>query len=582
MKQNRLFRKFMATFCCFVLLPFMLVLFFLLQSANRLQLENDIKQNDNIAAQTVNAIRQQSELAENMCKTVTQNQNLTSFLDKEYETTPDLLYYSTTIRDFVKVTNGVSDIKLRIYLSNDSIPMGFGIFFPMSYIESSDELCAFLNSQQEAVWLNGRFDQAVYAYQRTGRDDAWHYFLKIQTGSHLTGVIEATVPQSVYSVANTFSETVLEPVRLSGCYLYNYSGLPVSESTVENFPSGEPIFHDRELVYSKYELPNGPFDVIIVTRRSQTTAVNATLALLLPMLFVVMMVAFFAYTRRTFRDIHACLDGMETAIENNFVQPASSESLPLIQALQRNDEIGTLARRISYLLTQIQILLAQKIQQQTAAKEAALLALQHQINPHFLYNTMEVFSSRMELAGLYEESDAISAFCRMLRYSMNTKDLMTTLSDEICQVKYYLAIQHLRNIPFDVVFDIPDPLKKERSIRFLLQPFVENSFKYRGNADPLRIFISARKMDSRIELLIQNNGEPLSLQRLNELNERFENGDASMKTNGEHIGLNNINARLKLFYGDDHFIRAECDGEITAFRFCIECCSPHPDPPAAL
>ena len=73
-----------------------------------------------------------------------------------------------------------------------------------------------------------------------------------------------------------------------------------------------------------------------------------------------------------------------------------------------------------------------------------MLALQHQINPHFLYNTMEVFSARMELAGLYEESGAIAAFCRMLRYNMNTKALMSTLEEEIGQVKYFAAIQRER------------------------------------------------------------------------------------------------------------------------------------------
>ncbi len=82
---------------------------------------------------------------------------------------------------------------------------------------------------------------------------------------------------------------------------------------------------------------------------------------------------------------------------------------------------------------QIQILqemrtsLEKEVKQQTITKEAQLSALQHQINPHFLYNTMEIFSSRIELSGLYEESDAISAFCRMLRYNINTKDLMSTI-----------------------------------------------------------------------------------------------------------------------------------------------------------
>ena len=88
-------------------------------------------QNENLAAQVVNAVSQQTELAQNMCKSVLQNQSILNFFDKEYSSSSDLLYYRTTIYEFVKTTNGMSDIKLRVYLENDSIPMGFGVFYPV-------------------------------------------------------------------------------------------------------------------------------------------------------------------------------------------------------------------------------------------------------------------------------------------------------------------------------------------------------------------------------------------------------------------------------------------------------------------
>ena len=175
----------------------------------------------------------------------------------------------------------------------------------------------------------------------------------------------------------------------------------------------------------------------------------------------------------------------------------------------------------------------------------------------------------MELAGLYEESGAISAFCHMLRYNMNTQDLMVTLKDEIQQVKYYLAIQKIRRIPFEINFNIPDALLSERCIRFLLEPFVENSFKYRSPSGKLKISILAGKTDRGIEIRIGNNGETLAKERVSELNERFQNALPSMETRGEHIGLNNINARLKLFYGDEYFIHVESAGGYTEFCFLI-------------
>lgn len=577
MKQNRLFKKFITIFLCFVLLPFMLLLLVLFWQSNHLQLGNDIAQNEKLTLQTVNSVRQQTELAENMCKTVIQNQNLINFLDKQYETVPDLQYYRTTIRDFVKVTNGVSNIKLHIFLENDTIPMGFGIFYPMEYINPTQEFTDFYTSEAEANWFQDQEENPITKMHLPNHGKSYHYMHKIMVASRCIGVIDAVVPSQVYAITDPLSDTELTPIEVGHCRLYNYSDQELQADEAALFTTVPGTGYNRNFVYTLKESLNGPFDVLVVTQRSHVSRMHIFLVLSFPLPFAALIAGFFIYNQHAIRDIHYCLDEMEMEIENNFKTPMDHGSLPIERVLQRHDEISTMANRIHYLLQQIRTLLAREIQQQTAAKETQLMALQHQINPHFLYNTMEVFSSRMELAGLYEESGAISAFCRMLRYNMNTKELMVTLEDEIQQVKYYLAIQKIRNIPFEVDFDIPEELLHERTIRFLLEPFVENSFKYRGKASPLKIQISARPAGKDIELLIRNNGEALSDARVHELNERFANAPASLETNGEHIGLNNINSRLKLFYGDDHFIQLECTNGETIFRFFLERRSPVSD-----
>lgn len=570
MNQNRLFKKFLFIFLCLVLLPFMLLLFFLFWRANVLQLKNDIAHNENLTLQTINTVYQQTELAENMCKAVIQNQNFINFLDKQYTTTPDLLYYRTTIRDFVKVTNGVSDIKLRIYVENETIPLGFGIFYPMHYINPTTEFSDFYPSDSESIWLQDHSDMPITKNHLANQTECYHYLRKIRIASRNLGIVEAVVPSSVYTIQEPLSNTTLTPVTFDGCQVYNYSGRPLSDEELIHCMTCSGTEHSRSLIYTFVDNATGPFDILVVTSRSQITNVHISLFFLIPALFAAVMAGFFLYNRRAIRDIHSCLDGMELAIQQNFEPPADRDFLPTERILQRNDEISVLANRINYLLQQIRTLLAREIQQQTAAKDAQLLALQHQINPHFLYNTMEVFSARMELAGLYEESGAISAFCRMLRYNMNTIELMTTLADEIQQVKYYLAIQKIRNIPFQVDFDIPEELLHARTIRFLLEPFVENSFKYRGAASPLRIKITAKIVNDGIELSIRNNGDTLGDERIQELNNRFASSSTSLKTSGEHIGLNNINSRLKLFYGDDHCIHVEREHDEMCFRFLVE------------
>ena len=503
-----------------------------------------------------------------MCKSVLQNQSILNFFDKEYSSSSDLLYYRTTIYEFVKTTNGMSDIKLRVYLENDSIPMGFGVFYPMRYIDRGEVFQTFYGSGQESVWLDGNFDGELPENQRLGSGDTYHYLHKIEEGSRLLGVVEAMVPKRVLAVHDVLTQP--GPVVVAGCYFYNYTDAPLTEDQLRAFAGSGENGHTKSLVYSRHELPKGPFSVIVISPRTQITFLAVLAVLLLLAAVAVMLAGFFLYNRRMIQDIHHCLDEMSVAIENDFNPHAGPPGSSIADISRRRDEISVLARRITYLLGQIRSLLDQKVQKETAAKEAVLLALQHQINPHFLYNTMEVFSARMELAGLYEESGAISAFCRMLRYNMNTKDMTVAMKQEVRQVKDYLAIQRIRKIPFEIAFDIPTELMEEPVIRFLLEPFVENSFKYRGAVSPLYIRIAVQSLGRQMEITIENNGESISPDRLAELNERFRSEPISVKSPGSHIGLTNINSRLKLFYGEGHYIQASSSGGITVFRFRVE------------
>ena len=568
MGENRLFTKFLRSFFWFVLLPFCVILAGVTVYANRLQLKNDMAQNENLAAQVVNAVSQQTELAQNMCKSVLQNQSILNFFDKEYSSSSDLLYYRTTIYEFVKATNGMSDIKLRVYLENSSIPMGFGVFYPMRYIDRGEVFQTFYSSGQESVWLDGNFDGELPENQRLGSGDTYHYLHKIEVGSRLLGVVEAMVPKRVLAVHDVLKQP--GPMVVDSCYFYNYTDTPLTEDQLRTFAGNAGTGYTGSLVYSRHELPKGPLSVIVISPRAQITFVAVLAVLLLLAVVAVMLAGFFLYNRRMIQDIHHCLDEMAVAIENDFNPHAGPPGSSIAEISKRRDEISILAQRITYLLGQIRSLLDQKIQEKTAAKEAVLLALQHQINPHFLYNTMEVFSARMELAGLYEESGAISAFCRMLRYNMNTKDMTVAMKQEIRQVKDYLAIQRIRKIPFEISFDVPPELMEELVIRFLLEPFVENSFKYRGAVSPLYIRIAVQSLGRQMEITIENNGESISPDRMAELNERFRSEPVSVKSLGSHIGLTNINSRLKLFYGEDHHIQVGSSGGITFFRFCVE------------
>ena len=87
---------------------------------------------------------------------------------------------------------------------------------------------------------------------------------------------------------------------------------------------------------------------------------------------------------------------------------------------------------------------------------------------------------------------------------------------------------------------------------------------------PLYIRIAVQSLGRQMEITIENNGESISPDRLAELNERFRSEPVSVKSPGSRVGLTNINSRLKLFYGEGHYIQASSGGGITAFRFRVE------------
>ncbi len=572
MSQNKLFRKFVLTFLLLILTPIMLVWILLIYYAGQAHLKNEMVQNYSMALQVVNSVQRQVELAENMCSSIVENQSLTNFLEKKYESSTDLVYYCTTVQEFVKVTNSRTDIPLKIYMENESIPIGFGIFYRKESLEFTDSIREFYQSKENTIWLDQYHNALTETAENTCSSNLY-YLQKIKNADGISAIVEATVPVNLFTIQDEMMEAELKPEYVDGHYIYNFSSRPMDYSCIKDLTdmdSEESTVYNSNQIYSRRILQKVPFDLIVVTPRNPDLILLVSLSLLFPGLFICMIIGFLAYNRRLIRDIQFCLNEMERAIKNDFALTPSSEYKSLYKIIQRNDEISVMAHQIEFLLQQIRSLTTQKIQQQTAAKEAVLLALQHQINPHFLYNTMEVFSSRMELNGLYEDSDAISAFSRMLRYNMNTKDLMVTVNEEIEHVKNYIAIQKIRKIPFDIQFQIPDQIRSQQCIRFLLEPMVENCFKYRGNADPLKILISAREIGSFIEFSIQNNGQAMNAEHLAELNERLKNSPATITTKGEHIGLNNINSRLKLFYGNEYFIQGESSNEQTIFRFRIQ------------
>ncbi|NCC44786.1 MAG: sensor histidine kinase [Clostridia bacterium] len=180
-------------------------------------------------------------------------------------------------------------------------------------------------------------------------------------------------------------------------------------------------------------------------------------------------------------------------------------------------------------------------------KEMELEALTNQINPHFLYNVFQVIQTKAVLADNQEIEDMIQAFSMMMRYTMERKHDKVQIGKEIEYIQNYLMFYKVRLARvFDYEIEYDPELANCYTLKFILQPVVENCFKhaFKDRKSGGRIQISIYEQGKDIYFKIWDNGCGIDPDRLKQVQEKLQKG-----LDDEGIGIVNTNLRLQLIYG---------------------------------
>lgn len=212
------------------------------------------------------------------------------------------------------------------------------------------------------------------------------------------------------------------------------------------------------------------------------------------------------------------------------------------------DEVGRLNNAFIFMSNKIDYLIKENYTKQILMKETQLKALQAQINPHFLYNTLDSVNwiakaNRQDLI-----STMIMSLGNLLRNSINNKKSLIKISEELHLLQDYITIQKVRyGDRLDFHLDISEDLTDYEIPKLTLQPIVENSIKYvlEKITGVCEITIEARKFSEHLEISVRDNGTGIDP----DLPQKLNSPDYEHKGTG--IGLQNINERLKFFFGDD-------------------------------
>lgn len=221
--------------------------------------------------------------------------------------------------------------------------------------------------------------------------------------------------------------------------------------------------------------------------------------------------------------------------------------LPMFHA-KYQDEIGILSRAFDNLLSIIREQMEQIKEDERQRYHAELEILTHQINPHFLYNTLECI--HWEILGGNPENAAlmVEKLGDFLRLSLNAKNSVTTIKDELSHVEKYIdIINHRTQEPIDLLFFVSDGLEQLPIVPRILQPFVENSIKHGFTSEdgdrlvmnPL-ISIRITEENRKLVLVIEDNGKGIDIPAAT--------AAVYQKENPSKIGLNNVYKRLQVFY----------------------------------
>lgn len=188
-------------------------------------------------------------------------------------------------------------------------------------------------------------------------------------------------------------------------------------------------------------------------------------------------------------------------------------------------------------------------------KKALFYTLQLQINPHFLYNTLDCIRSIAHIKGIPEIMDISIALSHITRYSLNSHAIVT-LEQELSMLQEYITILSIRQPQrYMVKVDVGKNLYQYEIIKMILQPVVENSIKHNSKLrNPLHISITGRQEENKLCIDIQDDGIGIAPDQLTLIQQNLEN---NLSLSDNHIGLNNINYRLKLHYGNSYGITVD-------------------------
>lgn len=505
-------------------------------------------------------------------KTITSDAQLKELLSADYDDPREVNLALGQYELFDEtLKNNASLTGLRLYVDEDVMKQdtNFSYFYPITEKVQRE------NWYKQAAQTKGNFWKSS---MRTGQGQIqyWelNYYCHIpipQTSSYAVLVMTVSndhlrnlIRDDDYDI---YVSVNFDPVFFSTNRNYTGNSFPVSvdDSTYHDSQNGRMKVFDEDTIssvqslraYSSYDRIN----ILVSSQKAVHYIHRLELAFFLAGLFAlsISMLLVYLYTHYFSTRIQTLRLAMQKVVHNDY---------EIVNSIQGDDELTATFQDLKIMVqklkqTEAQIYEAQIKEQQISnqQQQMELKLLANQINPHFLYNTLETIRMKAFSEGNHEVATAIKLLGKSMRYVLNnTKTTATTLDKEVDYISTYLAIQKMRfaeRLNYTIDVDEKLDLKQYQILPLLIQPIVENAILHgledTGEEGHITLHIKALN-DELLIARVTDDGVGMSPEKLEDV---IRHLDIPQPESDHGVGLYNINNRVHLFYGTSYGLAIE-------------------------
>jgi two-component system sensor histidine kinase YesM len=225
---------------------------------------------------------------------------------------------------------------------------------------------------------------------------------------------------------------------------------------------------------------------------------------------------------------------------------------------QKRDELAIIAINFNNMCQKLSDYINRIYISEIKLREAEFMSLQRKINPHFIFNTLEIIRVKAVLQKNHDVSSMILLLSNLFRRSIRNNDIVVSIQDEIDYCKDYLELNNIRfQERMRVDYNLDKQIMKKGVLKLILQPLVENIMVHgiSDKSDFFQILIEGYLEGDNIIIKIEDSGIGINPTRLTDIKKILN--DKKNKNNNSHIGLKNVNDRLKIVFGNDYGLSIE-------------------------